>query len=150
MLTGNRNFAAQPLFMFIESLYSALSNEPTITALLGLPASRPDSTTGVFPMQAVDGPTMPYVVLTQASGEPTEGELMDGTGPLTTERWRISCYGTTYLKAKQLAKTVRVFLLSLSAAESRSCVLEADDAESIGKGPLFGTHVDFDFVYQDS
>jgi hypothetical protein len=142
MLTGNRNFAAQPLFMFIESLYSALSNEPTITALLGLPASRPDSTTGVFPMQAVDGPTMPYVVLTQASGEPTEGELMDGTGPLTTERWRISCYGTTYLKAKQLAKTV--------AAESRSCVLEADDAESIGKGTLFGTHVDFDFVYQDS
>jgi len=132
--------------MFSETLYSALTTAPAVTALLGTSATRPDSSTGVWPTQAIDQPSMPYIVLSQASGE-SLSVLFSGTGALTTERWRISCYGTTYKNAKLLAKTVRFFLLSFGNSFVR---LEADEAESIGKGTLFSTHLDFEFIYTDA
>lgn len=127
-------------------------------ALLGTPSTRPDSTNGVFPVQAIDSPTMPYMVLSQVSGVPTAGEMMDGTGPLTTERWRFSCSGTTYKKAKQFAKYARRFLLSLYGpqvaakivVQSTNCLMETDDSETLGKGTLYTTHFDIEFVYVDN
>jgi hypothetical protein len=141
--------------MLIEALQSVLTSEPSITALLSTPSLRPDSTNGVFPTQAPDQPSMPYIVLSQASGEPLS-VTMDGTGPLTTEKWRISCYSTTYKNAKVLAKTVRVFLLSLLGEQTGDvlvqgafCDMEADDAEPLGKGTMFLTVLDFTFNYID-
>jgi hypothetical protein len=143
--------------MFIESLFSALTNEPTIKALLGVPSARPDSTTGCFPMQAIDQPSMPYIVVEQSAGDPTAGETFAGTGPLTTERWTVTAHGTTYLRAKKLAKVVRLFLLSWIGnqipgkawIESVAVIFEADEAEPLGKGTLFSTKLDFEFVYAD-
>lgn len=126
-------------------------------ALLGTTESRKDSTNGVFPVQAIEQPTMPYMVMSQVSGEPTSGEMMDGTGPLTTERWRFSCTGTTYKGAKKFAKYARRFLLSLYGpqsgnitVQSTDCLLEADDSESLGKGTMYSTHIDIEFVYYDA
>jgi hypothetical protein len=143
--------------MFIESLQSALTSDSGMVTILGTPTSRADSTNGVFPSQAIDGPTMPYLVCSQLSGAPSTGEMMTGSGPLTTERWRFSCCGTTYLKAKQFGKYARRFLLSLHGSQSGSvnihsadCIMEADDSEPLGKGTMYLTHVDFEFVYFDS
>src|SRR5258707_1232234 len=125
--------------MFIEALQAALITEPTVVAQLGTPTSRPDSTNGIFPTQAPDQPSAPWIVLSQVSGEPLV-VTMRGTGPLTTERWRVNCYGTTYKNAKKLAKIVRVFLLSLFGVagdvrvQGAFCILEADEAEPFGKG----------------
>lgn len=143
--------------MLVEALQDVLTTDPGMVTLLGTPATRPDSTNGVFPTQAIDQPTMPYVVLSQVSGVPTAGELMKGTGPLTTERWRLSCHGTTYFRAKKFAKYVRRFLLSLfgpNAAgkcivQGAACLMEADFSENLGKGTEYSTHIDFEFVYID-
>ncbi len=141
--------------VFIESLNVALTTEPTITAKLGTPSTRPDSTSGIFPTQAPDQPTMPYIVVSQVTGEPLS-VTYDGTGPLTTERWRISCYGSTYRNAKVLAKVTRVFLLSFFGVagdvrvQGAFCNAESDEAEPLGRGTLFCTHLEFTFNYIDS
>jgi hypothetical protein len=141
--------------MLVEALQIALTTEPTVTALLGTSSSRPDSTSGVFPVQAPDQPTVPYIVLQQATGDPL-AVMLSGTGPLTSERWKISCYGSTYSHAKKLAKAVRVFLLSLTgdagsiSLSGAYCKMEADDAEPLQRGTLFSTHLDVDFVYRDA
>jgi len=141
--------------MLVEALQIALTTEPTITALLGTPTARPDSTNGVFPVQAPDQPTMPYVVIEQSSGDPL-AVIMAGTGPLTSERWRVSCYGSTYSHAKKLAKAVRLFLLSLTGTagsillSGAYCKSEADDAEPLQRGTLFSTHLECDLTYTDS
>jgi hypothetical protein len=141
--------------MLVEVLQISLTTEPTVTALLGTAASRPDSTNGVFPVQAPDQPTVPYIVIEQSSGDPL-AVMMAGTGPLTSERWRISCYGSTYSHAKRLAKAVRLFLLSLTgdagdiSLSGAYCKSEADEAEPLQRGTLFSTHLDFDMVYRDA
>ena len=141
--------------MLVEALQISLTMEPTIAALLGSAASRPDSTNGVFPVQAPDQPTAPYVVLSQSSGEPLSVTL-DGTGPLTSEGWKIACYGSTYSNAKKLAKAVRTFLLSLTgdagdiSLSGAYCKSEADEAESLQRGTLFCTNINFDFIYRDT
>lgn len=127
-----------------------------MTALLGTTATRPDSTNGVFPTQAPDEPAMPYMVLSQVSGAPLQ-ESMAGTGPLTTERWRFSCYGTTYKNAKKLAKALRQLMISVGGnytvgkafIEGSWVKLEADEAEPFGHGTLYSTHVDFEINYVD-
>ena len=143
--------------MFVEALQHILTTDAGMVSLLGTSVTRPDSTNGVFPVQAPDQPSMPYMVISQVSGEPTAGETMQGTGPLTSERWRFSCYGTTYKNAKSFAKYSRRLLLTLFGqqtagkvrVESTACVMEADDSESLYKGTLFSTHIDFAFVYYD-
>jgi hypothetical protein len=143
--------------MFIESIVAALTTEANITALLGTTASRPDSTTGIFPETAIEQPSMPYLILEQATGSPSAGQMMSGTGPLVTESWDIACHGTTYLRSKRLAKVVRLFLLSWIGnktvgkvwIESVSCTLEADQSEPLLKGTLYSTKLTFEFVYVD-
>jgi hypothetical protein len=142
--------------MLIEALQNILTNAASVTALVGTSATRPDSTNGVFPTQAIDQPSMPYLVLSQVSGQPLQTS-MAGSGALTSERWRISCHGTTYARAKKLAKVVRQVLLSVNGQQSGSafvmgswCKLEADDAEALAKGTLYTTHLDFEFEYNDA
>jgi hypothetical protein len=144
--------------MLAEALHDILSTDAGLVALLGTPATRPDSTDGVFSGQAVDQPSMPYLVFEQAAGEPLSVTYA-GTGPLTSERWRFSCYGTTYKNAKIFAKKVRLVLLDIVPGfntvgnvrlSGAYPIMEADTTETIGRGTLFGTHVDFDVVYSDN
>ena len=144
--------------MLVEALQGILTTDPGMQALLGLPAARPDSTTGVFPVQAPDQPSMPYLVMSQVTGEPMF-VTMQGTSAMATERWRFSCYGTTYSNAKKFAKYVRHFLIDIVpglssvgsiAFSGAYCVMEVDEAEPLGRGTLFSTHVDFNIVYVDN
>jgi hypothetical protein len=123
---------------------------------LGTPQTRTDSTTGIFPTQAPDQTTMPYLVISQVSGAPLQ-ESMQGTGVLTGERWRFDCCGTTYKGAKKFGKYVRQFMLGLNGSQTAgNCFIqgvwhkmEADESESLGKGTMFHTHHDFLINYQD-
>src|SRR5271166_4611627 len=140
--------------MLVEALQALLTTDAGMVTRLGTPTARPDSTNGVFPTMAPDQPTMPYLVYTQVSGE-SLSVTMDGTGPLTQEKWRLSCYGTTYLNAKTFSKYVRRLILSWYGVQTVGnvtvqgafCNMEADEAEPLGKGTLFSTHVDFTFNY---
>ena len=100
---------------------------------------------------------MPYMVYEQVTGEPLV-VTMGGTTALTTERWRLSCYGSTYSQAKKFAKYVRWLLINVVPntplvgniiMSGAYVVLEADEAEPLGRGTLFSTHLDFEFVYSD-
>jgi hypothetical protein len=144
--------------MLVDALQDILANDATLVALLGSSSTRPDSTNGIFPVQSPDQPTMPYVVYSQASGDPMAVTL-SGTIPLTQERWRFSCFGSTYRNAKQLAKKLRLALIDVLPGENvvgdvwvsgMYCVMEADELESIGRGTLFSTILDFNIVYTDN
>lgn len=144
--------------MLIESLQNVLAADAGMQSFLGTPQQRSDQTNGIFPTQAPDGSsvTMPYLVLSQVSGDPME-ETLDGTGRQTKERWRFSCSGSTYKQAKQFAKYVRSFVIALyGAMPVGNCdicgvwmKLEADDTENLGKGTMYQTHVDIEFQYVD-
>ena len=144
--------------MLVEALQGLLTTDTGMIALLGTPTTRPDSTNGVFPVQAPDQPSMPYLVMSQVTGEPMF-VTMQGTSAMATERWRFSCYGTTYSNAKKFAKYVRYFLIDILPGNSTAgsiafsgayCVMEVDEAEPLGRGTLFSTHVDFNIVYVDN
>jgi len=142
--------------VLVEALQALLTTDTGMVALLGTPAARPDSTNGVFPVLAIEQPSMPYMVVMQATGDPLSVTYA-GTGPQTTERWRLSCYGTTYKNAKNFAKYVRKLLLSWYGVQNVGavtingsfCDMEADDAEALGKGTMYLTHLDFTFTYYD-
>src|SRR5579864_4871306 len=124
--------------MFVEALQNILASDAGMQSFLGTPAQRPDSTNGCFPVQAIDQPTMPYVVYSQVSGDPME-IAMQGTGRLRKERWRISFCGSTYAKAKKFAKYGQAFLASVIGPQPApgNCdiravwiKMEADDSEN--------------------
>jgi hypothetical protein len=143
--------------VLVEALQGFLTTDPGMIALLGTPAARPDSTNGVFPVQAPDGPTMPYLVMNEVSGN-SLSVTYAGTGVLTHERWRLSCYGTTYKNAKTFQKYVKQLLVSwlgvqpVGNATIRGAfiAMETDEQENLGKGTLFSSIVDFDFNYDDN
>lgn len=142
--------------MLVEALQAYITGNAGMISLLGSPTTRSDSSNGVWPTQAPDEPTMPYIVFQQISQDP-ESETFEGTGKLFSARWRFSCYGSTYKQAKKLANRLRPLLLAMRGAQgsancevyNASLKLEADDAENIGRGTLFGTHVDVEFVFDD-
>jgi len=140
--------------MFI-GLTNFLINEASIKAIIGTPTTRSDKTTGVFPQQAsVDEPTLPFIAYMQAFGN---GEaVMEGVDRLRYGRYRIACWGSTYLQAKNLANAVRLRLDGLRGTLSDNSVLqssiymtEADTTDDLPHGTMFGTHVDFDFCWED-
>ena len=143
--------------MLVEALQGILTTDPGMLTFLGIPATRPDSANGVWPVMAPDQPTMPYITYTEVTGDPLS-VTYSGTGALTQERWRISCHGSTYRNAKVFAKYTRRLLLSWLGEQNVGsvtvrgsfCDMEADDAEPLGKGTLFKTHLDFTFNYDDN
>ena len=141
--------------MLVEAIQTYLATDAGCQAQLGTPTSRADSTTGIFPISAPGNVAMPYLVVQQISGEPLQ-ESFQGTGRLQTSRWRFSCYGTTYLKAKQLARALREALLALYPfsgngvqIEGSWLKLEADDFDEIPHGTIYTAHLDFEIVYLD-
>lgn len=143
--------------MLVEALQTLLTTDAGMVTLLGTPATRPDSTNGVFPEQAIDQVSMPYIVMTEITGEPTF-ITMKGGGTMVTERWRLDYFGTTYLKAKEFAKAGTKFLLGVPMGKNDATQVffhhseyksEVDDHEGFGRGTLYSTHVDIEFVYTD-
>jgi hypothetical protein len=142
--------------MLAEALQSYLAADAGVQVVLGTPSTRNDRTTGLFPTQGPDEPTAPWVVYQQVSGNPLQ-ESMQGTGRLTTERWRISCYGSTYKQAKQLAAAVKLAMISWLGTQGSANVqiegswhrLEIDEAELLPRGTVFATHMDFEIIFLD-
>jgi len=142
--------------MLVESLQQIITGDSGIQSLIGTPSTRADSANGVWPTMAPDQPAVPYVIMQQV-GQSSESETFDGTGALQSARWRFSCYGSTYKQTKELAKKLRLLLIGLDGTQSGSVEihgawseLEADTAESLGRGTLFSTHIEMRFVYVDS
>lgn len=143
--------------MLIEALQALLASDPGMQTFLGTPVTRSDGSNGIFPSQAPDQIPVPYLVIRQVTGEPLQ-ESLQGTGCLTEERWRFTCVGSTYKNAKVFAKYVRGFMLGAVNGNQNvgECFiqgvwnrLEVDNTESLGKGTLFSTVLDFAILYQD-
>jgi hypothetical protein len=143
--------------MLVEGLQAYLAANSELQARLGTTSSRSDKTTGIFPGIAPDSVPLPYIVMSQITGEALS-ETYQGTGRLLAERWRFSCYGPSYKSAKDLAKALRRNLISLDGALAAGSAevhgswfrLEADDFESIPHGTLYATHLDFEINYHDN
>lgn len=144
--------------MFVEALQAYLAADSGIRALvIPTPPTRSDGTSGIFPVQAPDEVPAPWVVYTQVSGQPLQ-ESMQGTGRLTTGRWRITCYGSKYKQAKQLAAAVKAAMISWDGNQTIGAVfiegcwhrLELDEAEPLPRGTVYATHMDFEVNYLDT
>lgn len=144
--------------MLVEGLYALLSANASMQAQLGTPTSRGDSTTGMFSGLLPEEVPMPALVYQQVSGEPLQTS-MDGTGPLTTARFRFTCYGSTYKQARVLGKVLNQVMISilgpLPGPDAKADVrgvwlkLDADDSEPIPHGTLYANHRDYEINYLD-
>ena len=123
--------------MLVEQLQSFLASAPTITALLGTPASRSDSMNGLFYEQAPDASalTMPYVVYSQADGVAI-AEIMAGSGLLRSAHWHITCHGSTAKQAKLLAMALKnALLVPYSVPSTQGIWLRREIADSKLQSP---------------
>lgn len=143
--------------MLVDVLQLSLSSAPTIQALLGTVSTRRDQQTGIFPILAPEQVPMPYIVMSEIGGAPAT-DSYNGANALQDERWRFSCYGSTYKQAKTVAKALKQVLLDLIGNfDAQKCQvdgmflrLEADNAQSIAThGTEYGSHVDFEILYVD-
>ncbi len=142
--------------MLVEQLQTFLAGSAAVTAAVGTPTTRSDSTNGLFPVEALDGPalSMPYVAYSQADGEPM-AETSAGTPPLRQAHWMLSCYGATYKQAKKLAQIVKDTLLAVppNAVPTTQGVWlrrEADSKIPIGKGTMFVTDLTFLVIFNET
>ena len=142
--------------MLVEELQTFLAAAPTLVTLLGTPSSRSDSTNGLFPIQALDGPALsvPYLVYSQTDGEAL-AETMTGTMPLRQAHFMLSCYGATAKQAIVLANTVENVMLAVppnAVLTTQGIWLRrrADDSISIGKGTLYGVHLTFLIIFNQT
>ena len=55
--------------MLVDALQTYLSSDAAVSTQLGIPRS--DKTTGIFPVTAPSQVPMPYIVMSQITGEPT-------------------------------------------------------------------------------
>ena len=99
--------------MLGQGLYSFLAAAPTITALVGTPNNRADSTTGIFPLQMPEGTPLPALVIQEIAG--TGIVTMDGASGLWTSRVQFDSYGKTLADAATLAKATRLLLEGMNA-----------------------------------
>ena len=138
--------------MFVEGLFSLLSNDPNIRALVG--TNRPDNTTGIFPTEAPDESNIPYIVYMQAGRTPILS--FQGVNQLQEIRVEISCYGSPYKTVKQLAQAVKNALDGFTGELADGSVVgntipsgEHDEAEPMYHGTLYGIIMSYTFVTTD-
>ncbi len=144
--------------MLVEGLYLLLSTNSSLQALLGTTTTRKDSTTGMFSGLLPEEVPMPALVYQQIAGEPLQTS-MEGTGRLTTTRWRFTRYGSTYKQARTLGKVLNLVMIGINGPlpgpDAKADVhgvwlkLDADDAEAIPHGTLYANHRDYEIVYLD-
>jgi hypothetical protein len=140
--------------VLVDALQALLTTDPGTVGYLGTPSGRSDSTNGVFPTQAPDSPTMPYIVYSQNDGNPL-AENMTGTPPLRQARFMFSCYGSTYKSAKKLAMAVKTVMLAalpttLPSTQGVWLRRESDDKIPIGKGTMFVTDLTFLVIFNET
>jgi hypothetical protein len=138
--------------VFEAGLFSFLTAQPTLQALLGTSAARGDKSTGVFAVLANNEATMPYMVFQKVSGEPVMS--LQGMNALQKARFRFSCYGTSYVGAVALSNALKILFATLLTSFSDGTVIRAvqmememDDTESIPHGTIYARHSDWMFMY---
>jgi hypothetical protein len=143
--------------MLFEGFQQLLKTQSSLKALLGDPTSRADKTTGIFPVLAPEGCTMPVIVASQVSGGGTPS--MDGANALHTARIQFSCYASAgqnqgFTMAKKLARALRGVLEGWrgtlpdgTEVDSTQLMLELDLFE---EAPFeYHTVLHFAFTYRD-
>lgn len=143
--------------MLVEGIFEFIAADSGVQAQLGTPSTRPDKTTGIWPVQAPDEPLVPWIVYQQISGNPLQTS-MQGTGRLQTARIRFTCYGSTFKQAKSLANALKLCLLGCDGAlpagqaevHGSWLSLERDEAEPMLRGTIFASHLDFTFIFLDT
>jgi hypothetical protein len=141
--------------MFQEGLFSYLTTQSSVTALLGTKLTRGDATAGVFPLLAISDATMPYIVFQQVSGEPVWN--LTGANKLQFARYRLSFCATSYKAAVVLAEKVKLLFATYggtfpdgTVVQAASQLLEADDLEVTMHGTVYTRHIDFEFIFVDN
>ena len=140
--------------MLFEGLFTLLSGEATITALVGTKSSRKDRTTGVFAGRPDESCDMPCISFAEIHGEGMANSLA-GPDSLQVCRLQFLYSDVTYAGAKRLARTVRIFLEnftgSLSDGTQVASMLRIAEADTPIEGSdLFHTAQDFTIRYTDS
>lgn len=92
--------------MIEETLYSYLSGHAGLSALVG---------NRIYPVVAPQGVTKPYCVCKKVSN--ARQYAMGGIVAAQRHRFQVSCFGTTYSSAKNVAAQVTAALEAWKAAE---------------------------------
>jgi hypothetical protein len=82
--------------MIEQSLYSALTNDSTVSALVS---------TRIYPVIAPQSAALPMIVYQRVSTVPVTS--IDGDSGLDSVRMQVSCWAKTYAETKSLAAAVR-------------------------------------------
>lgn len=145
--------------MLSDGLRSLLMQTPAVTAIIGTPSDRaakkpgpPAAGSGVWWVEMPEGSMLPGLVLSQIAGAgiPT----MDGPDALHSARIQVSCYGTTYSDAKQLARAVRNalegFAGNLPDGTQVGQTILASEMDAFEDAPFsFHCPIDFEFWYSE-
>ena len=142
--------------MLVEGLYLLLKADSGVQTQLGTPGTRSDQNSGIFPVQAPEECTMPYIVYQQVGAD----QVISFAGVNRTQeaRFRFSCYATTYLGAKNLVKALKNvmngLLTTLPDSEATPVMgawleTEDDGVESFTRGTIYADYVDYRIWFTD-
>ena len=147
--------------MLTDGLASLLAGEPTITAIIGTPATRAakpmlekPATTGIFLQQLPEGAPLPVIVFMQTEGVPI-ADSMDGADPLHEARIAFTPQAKTARMAKLLQVTLRRFLEGyrgtlVDGTEIDSVVLASELDAFEYTTFTFHAPIDFRILYRDT
>lgn len=139
--------------MIESGIFTLLSTDANIAAILG--TSRSDKTKGVFPNIAPDEVVLPYLVYQEIHRESfiTYG----GVNRFQGKRLQFSCFGSTYLGAKTLAKAVKDVLDGYTGTLSDGTFIgntipnsEHDEIEPSFKATIYSVILDYNFMSVDN
>jgi len=82
--------------MIEKALFTHITTDSTITALMG---------TRLFPNKIPQGQPLPAAEYKQEAGK--REHMMSGPAGMVDSQYTITCYGSTYAAAKELAEAVR-------------------------------------------
>lgn len=143
--------------MLLEGIYAYLSADAGMQSILGLPSARSDKRTGLYAFDVAGQPTLPYVVFVEDGGDFVYS--LAGQNRLQGQRVRFTCYGSTGLNAKRLARQLRVSLNNIPVGAMAAGSVEAhgqfyrgqvDNSEPEGHNTIYSTTVEFDFWFIDT
>lgn len=142
------------MILFTDGLYTFLTTNAALLALIGNSSTRSDKMSGIFPTMATGAPTLPFITYTQISS--TSLESFEGANRLQWNRFRFTSYALSYAQAKKLGNTLKMALNSYQGTWVNGVVIldasiqmEADDTESVPKGTIFACHTDIQFTWLD-
>lgn len=139
--------------MLQSDLYTLITDDVGVSALIGTTSSRSDKTSGLFLSQAKQNSPQPLIVYTQISGNTVP--MMEGASALQPARLQFACYGDTPEDAKTLARSMKKLLVGLNTTFASgvrvdycSLALELDAYEEAPGS--YVTQLDFEFLFADT